>query len=175
MWTYDFGIHNLKTAGAHLYVWNETIAKRGSSEVGSCLIHYIENFVPSSVNKLIIFSDNCSGQNKNSNLCLLYLRYIQSGRFSMIKHYFLISGHSFLLCDRDFGHVDKAFRGHDIYSTPHYITFMKNTRSKNPFSVVKMTSNKFYDLDVLQPVITKSALSHAQFKEGRVFVFSGEL
>ncbi|KAK4317768.1 hypothetical protein Pmani_011166 [Petrolisthes manimaculis] len=62
MWTYNFGIHNLKEKSqVHLYVWNETIAKRGSSEIGSCLLHYIEHHVPSICKKLVIFSDNCGG------------------------------------------------------------------------------------------------------------------
>lgn len=95
MWTYKFCIHNLKGNGAHLYVWNEATAKRGSSEIGSCLIHHINNFIPDIANKLIIFSDNCGGQNKNINLCLLMLRFIQSGRFHTIKNYYLLPGHSY--------------------------------------------------------------------------------
>lgn len=103
MWTYNFGIHNLnEKSQAHLYVCNETIAMRGSSEIGNCLLHYIEHHVPSTCNKLIIFSDNCGGQNKNFNISLLLLCYIHSGRFSLVKDYFLMSGHSFMPCDRDF-------------------------------------------------------------------------
>jgi len=145
--------------------------KRGSCEVGSSLIHYIENHVPESVTKLVIFIDNCSGQNKNLNLCLLCLRYIQRGRFGMIKHYFLVSGHSFLPCDRDFGHVEKALKGKDVFTTPHYIEFMKKCREKNPFEVVEMGPDKFYDLQVLQQVVTKTSLARAGFKDARVFAF----
>lgn len=78
-WSYNFGVHDLKSGQAYFYVWNETQVKRGSSEIISCLLHYVANIVSDSIRKFMIFSDNCSGQNKNLNVVLLYLRLIQSG------------------------------------------------------------------------------------------------
>lgn len=37
LWTYCFGIHNLSTKEAYMYVWNEAVASRGPEEVGSCI------------------------------------------------------------------------------------------------------------------------------------------
>ncbi|KAK4313325.1 hypothetical protein Pmani_015313 [Petrolisthes manimaculis] len=172
MWTYNFGIHNLKEKSqVHLYVWNETIAKRGSSEIGSCLLHYIEHHVPSICKKLVIFSDNCGGQNKNLNISLLLLRYIHSGRFSMVKHYFLMSGHSFMPCDRDFGNLEKYFYGHEIYTTPHYIEMMREARRNIPFNVIEMDSDSFVDLNPLQAMCTRTQLARARYKDGRMFQY----
>jgi len=171
MWTYNFCVHNLKEHTANLYVWNEATAKRGSSEIGSCLIHYINNYLQDCINKIVIFSDNCSGQNKNINLSLLLLRFVQSGRFSLIKQYFLMSGHSFLPCDQDFGNIETAFEGKQIYTTPHYISLMKEARRTNPFTVIEMGANCFVDLEPLQSLHTKSGLSRAGFKNGRMFSY----
>lgn len=63
LWTYNFGIHNLKTGEALFCVWNEAQAKSGLSEVASCLLHYIEEYMDNSIWKLVIFSDNYAGQN----------------------------------------------------------------------------------------------------------------
>ena len=172
MWTYNFCIHSLKDKQAHLYVWNESVAKRGSAEIGSCLLHYINNNLSPDVNKLAIFSDNCSGQNKNINLSLLLLRLVQSERFSSIKQYFFIPGHSFLPCDQDFGHLERAFEGKDIFSTPHYVSLMKEARDTNPFNVIEMTCNDFFDLEPLQTLCTKGSLARAGFKEGRIFEYN---
>lgn len=99
MWTYNLGIHNIKTGKASLFLWNEPEGKRGSSDFASCLEKYIQANVGQEVKTLVLFSDNSGGQNKNLNLVLCLLRYIHSGRFDSIEHYFMILGHSFLPCD----------------------------------------------------------------------------
>lgn len=175
MWTYNLSIHNLKESDkANLYVWNEAIAKRGSSDVGSCLMHCIANSVPAECDKLIIFSDNCSGQNKNINLSLLLLRYIHSGRFKLIRQYYLMSGHSYLPCDQDFGILERYFVGHEIYTTAHYTQMMREARRENPFNVIEMDRDGFYDLDPLQQAMTKTHLTKAGFKDARVLLYSAD-
>ncbi|KAK8372558.1 hypothetical protein O3P69_014576 [Scylla paramamosain] len=142
MWTYNFGVHNLKESSmAHLYVWNEAVGKRGSSDIGSCLIHYVEHHVP---------------------------------RFSQVKQYFLMPGHSYLPCDRDFGNLEKYFHGHEVYTTPHYIELMRQARRDHPFVVKQMDREDFVDLDPLQALITKAQLHKAGFKDGRVFQFKSD-
>ena len=175
MWTYDFCVHDLTSKiTPALYVWNETVAKRGSCEIGSCLIHYIETVIPEYVKHLVIFSDNCGGQNKNLNLCLLFLRFVHSGRFHTIKHFFLMPGHSQMSCDRDFGNLENYFKGRDIYTTDHYVQLMSEARQGRPFNVVKMSSEQFLDLQPLQSKLTKTQVAKAKFKEGRMFKFSAE-
>ena len=175
IWTYNFGIHDLTgVVRPVMYVWNEAVAKRGSSEIASCLTHYLENFVPARVNKLVIFSDNCGGQNKNINLCLQLLRLVHSQRFDLVKHYFLMPGHSYMPCDRDFGNLETFFKGREIYTTDHYVELMREARRENPFTVVEMSADQFYDLLPLQSLITKTQLSKANFKEGRLFVYRAD-
>lgn len=172
LWTYNLGIHNLKNGRPYFYVWNEGMAKRGSSDIGSCLMHFLDKFAPSNMKKLVIFSDNCGGQNKNISLSLLLLRYIHSGRLEMIKHYYLMPGHSMSACDRDFGNLATYIRGQEIYTTPHYVELMKKCRTVNPVTVVEMDTNEFVDLQPLQKSVTKTHLSKAGYKEGRMFLYS---
>ena len=175
MWTYNFGVHDIKeNVAPALFVWNETVAKRGSCEIGSCLKMYIDTYVPANIKKLVIFSDNCGGQNKNLNLCLLLLRFVQSGRFTSIKHFFLMPGHSEMSCDRDFGNLEQYFYGRDIYTTDHYMQLMSETRRERPFNVVKMSSDQFLDLQPLQSKVTKSQVAKSKFKEGRMFKYTEE-
>lgn len=170
LWTFNFGIHNLKTREAFFYVWNESKGRRGSNEVASCLQHYLSNFVGDNVKNLVIFSDNCGGQNKNTNIVLFYLRLIHSGGFDNIEHYFLISGHSYLPCDRDFGFLEGKLKGLPVYTTDHYVELMRSCRDNNPFKVVEMGSTDFFNFDELQGHVTKGGFSGAGFKDSRVFI-----
>ena len=87
LWTYNFCVHDIKTEGATMYLWNETQGKRGSAEIVSCLNHYITNYIDTDVKTLKLFSDNCSDQNKNINIVLTCLQQIHKGRFSKIEHF----------------------------------------------------------------------------------------
>lgn len=42
--TYSFGIHDCVATQGYLYLWDEATAKKGSSEVASCLHKFFTNF-----------------------------------------------------------------------------------------------------------------------------------
>ena len=65
LWLYNFCIHDCGSNTGTMYCWDETTAKRGSNEVASCLLHYIQNMLPAGIETLYLFSDGCGGQNKN--------------------------------------------------------------------------------------------------------------
>ena len=155
-------------------MWNESEAKRGSSEIASCLLHYVRNYISEDVNKLVVFSDNCGGQNKNVNLLLFYLRLIHQERLNFIKHYYMTPGHSFLPCDRDFGNFELFLKGKKVYSTPHYMELMVKCRSQNPFNVIKMDKSLFFYFDWLQRFATKRGFSGAGFKETRLLTVNSD-
>nr|CAI5827678.1 unnamed protein product [Callosobruchus analis] len=102
LWTYCLGIHNLSTKVAHMYVWNECQGFRGPQEIGTCLLHYTKNFV--STSKLIFYSDQCGGQNRNIKIALLCKYILETGQTTLhqIDHKFLVSGYSYMPCDQDF-------------------------------------------------------------------------
>lgn len=46
----------------------ENDAKRGSDEVSTCVLNYIERKVNQGIKEFWLYSDNCGGQNRNRNL-----------------------------------------------------------------------------------------------------------
>jgi len=48
-------------------MWDESVAKRGSLEIASCLWLWLEH-LPASVKRVTLYSDSCSGQNPNINM-----------------------------------------------------------------------------------------------------------
>ena len=153
-----------------MYIWNETVGKRGSAEICSCLLHYFEHFVVSDVKSMIMFSDNCSGQNKNINVVLTCLANIHMGKFDEIKHYFMVVGHSFLPCDRNFAHIEHKLNGVEVFSQDNYSDIIKACRKIRPFTVVNMSKNLFLDVELLQNSITNR--SGGKLMNGRVFVYT---
>lgn len=67
-----------------MYMWDESIAMRGSEAIGSSLIHYIKNFVPDTTSYIILNSARPSGQNFNLKiavflkLILLQFKHLQT-------------------------------------------------------------------------------------------------
>jgi len=44
LWTFNFGIHDCINEQGYMFLWSETTAKRGSSEVASCLHKFFSKF-----------------------------------------------------------------------------------------------------------------------------------
>ena len=175
LWTYNFCVHDAKSNKAYLYVWNEVQGKRGSAEVCSCLDHFVHNYLGPEVQKLAIFSDNCGGQNKNKNIVLTYLRWVHAGKFNKVEHHFMEPGHSHLSCDGDFGNLEQKFKVNDVYTTPHYIQLMEECRSdSNPFTIIPMGPNTFYDFGVLENHVSKAGLKGCGFKNAKRFLVNAD-
>ena len=100
------------------YMYDETIASKGSNETMSFLYHCINNFVAASVDTLYIFSDNCSSQNKSIFMTKFLSLLVATGRFKKIIHRFPEPGHSFLPCDRDFAQIEKLKRKKEYLFLP---------------------------------------------------------
>jgi hypothetical protein len=116
LWVNVFCIHDLKNNNTKLYVYHEGEANKSPDEVCSFLWHYIQNEVPNSTKKLLLFSDGAAGQNKNYTVSRFLLNLCDSNRFKSIIHFFPTRGHSFLLCDRDFGAIKHPLRKKNVYT-----------------------------------------------------------
>ncbi|KAJ8891704.1 hypothetical protein PR048_004233 [Dryococelus australis] len=103
--------------------------------------------------------------------CLLM---IYNLRFAYIRHVFMTPAHYFLLCGRDFGHIEKKIMHCEVYTKRQYMFFVKNSGQKNVFSVIVLTRIIVLDLSALQICITKKGLLGAKFQEGKILKFSGQ-
>lgn len=104
------------------YTWLETQHGRGSNEVASALIHYLqclEDKIPSDVKVVRLFSDSAASQNKNSTVLGALCGYMQAtSRWEKVEHIFPVRGHSFMPPDRVFGRVEKILRKKEIITSP---------------------------------------------------------
>lgn len=156
MYVYNLGIHELgEEENSFMYVWDETTASRGAQEIGSCIRkHILEKARRTS--RIIAFSDACGGQNRNYKQCLFWLKLLaDSDTLQKIDHKFMVSGHSFLPNDRDFGQIEQYAKNRIKYVPEDWYTIIKKCRSKKPFSVCEMKQTDFHSSKLLEQATTR--------------------
>lgn len=163
LWVNCFGIKNLKTNNTVFYVFHEGVANKGSNEICSMLLHYIDHFLEENIQELFLFSDNCPGQNKNHTVIRFLMALTDTQRFRKIKHYFPVRGHSFLPNDQDFGVAKRKIKKHDrIFVPDQYYSIMSNA-SPN-FKVFVIQTHQIYNFSKWWPLHYKrNCLSDESF------------
>lgn len=155
------------------YVWDEATAGRGSVEIVACIRKWLDvEYSAGDFEKLIVFSDNCGGQNKNINMVLNYLNELHSARLTDITHYYLVPGHSYMACDRAFGNIEKAVRRHgDIHNMDTYFDIIKHAVHAG-YEVNKMQRNEFLDVgQLIKYVVHRKPRPPYSFSKTRRLVF----
>ena len=141
---YNFGINSLTSKKSQFYVWDETVASRGAEDIGSCLLKYCLDKAGSGVKSFSVYSDACGGQNRNYKIALLWMHVCSVTNVDTIDHRFMISGHSYLPNDSDFGIIERATRKcSELYVPEQWCEIMENCNKKNPFTVVRMKQDMF--------------------------------
>lgn len=139
---YFFNIHVLSNSQSIFYMYPETIGRKGSDEVCSLIHNFVYNFLDERVRHLEIFCDSCGGQNKNFTVFryIHHLVHVQK-RLDSIKVTFPIRGHSYMECDKDFGHVNQKAR---VELPNEWAEVFESSRVKpTPFDVVRVTQDFF--------------------------------
>ena len=122
--TYNFTIYDVGCCKGYCYVWTEDDAKRGSNEVTSCLLHFIEMKVTEGIKHFYLWSDNCAGQNRNKNLISMFI--YASANFNInIKHTFLEVGHTQNEGDSVHANIERYSSKRHIYSSDECVELIK--------------------------------------------------
>ncbi|KAE8739577.1 hypothetical protein FOCC_FOCC014920 [Frankliniella occidentalis] len=134
--SYNFTIFDCTTGQAVCYVWDQTVAKRGSDEIASCVLMYFEETVKKGVNEFRIYSDSCSGQNKNQFLYSMY--YLAARRYNIkIIHRYLEKGHTQMECDSVHAQIERKTRHIDIFTPAQWYGYIKSAKVQKPQYIVK--------------------------------------
>lgn len=112
--------------------------------MGFCILNYVENHVKTS--KLTMYSDQCGGQNRNIKIAALCDHIVTNQKFhcTEIDHKFLVSGHTYLACDQDFGLIEKKKKYHpEVYVPDDWLQVILAAR-KPPFIVKRWKKLLFF-------------------------------
>lgn len=115
---YNLCIVGINSKNPNFYCWTENQSGKGCIEIGSALLCYLNNLeISHNVTQLRLFSDGCSGQNKNSYVIFLLMYWLvkkSPKTLQDIQITFPVRGHSFLPADRVFGRVEKTIGVHPV-------------------------------------------------------------
>lgn len=143
--SYNLSIYSLGDKKANCFLWDETHGKRGSCEICTCLFQYL-NSLPQHVNHVILYSDTCTGQNRNQ-----YITYALRHALNKIKHIkiidqkFLETGHTQMECDSMHSAIEYAKKRTNIYVPSQWDTIMQMARRKNPYTVIPLLFSDIMD------------------------------
>ena len=150
--TYNLTVHNLVDNQPLCYVWDETIASRGSDEIASALYADILS-LSDDCKHLIYYSDNCSAQNHNFTLPIMYHTALKiKPMLTVIEHKFLEVGHTHMECDCDHARIEKAKpKEMSIFTPREWCQMIRMIPSKKgkKFKVIEMTNQNFYSFKTL--------------------------
>ena len=99
-----------------------------------------------------------TGQNKNIYIVLMFMYLIQEGTLKEVHLDFMVSGHSFLPCDRGFGRLEKVFKKQEVISCPNEYEYLIRTLTKT--SVNNMDHSNLYDFKSLKKLVIHRTAEH---------------
>ena len=128
----------------------------------------------------VLFSDTCGGQNRE-HMMIIFLSLLSEWLQIEIRHFYPVRGHSYCLCDRNFGKYEKEItKTETIETKDDYIKILKGARNP-PFTVLKwgyfdifliMKRLSKKDAKFLTGLPIKKAMRINYFPNGEVHVFN---
>lgn len=73
---FNFTVYNIVSRDCTCFTWSETVSKRGSSEIASCVYDFLKGIDDKSINHIMLFSDGCSGQNRNTIIATMLVYFV---------------------------------------------------------------------------------------------------
>lgn len=140
--------HNF--VSVYFYVWPEYVASKGTQEVGSCLLHYSQNFLKTTAEQWIFHADTAGGQNRSIKLFLFLQQILQlnENNLKRVTVRYFKSGHSYNDCDTDFAAAEKALKKEGaIYDYDSFVQALR--KSKPNVTVIPMTCADFYGVKTI--------------------------
>ena len=142
---------------ARCYLCSKVDVKRGSDEIGSCLLQYLQS-LSDSVTEVSMFSDTCGGENRNQNIAAVLFYAVQSiDHISRVEQKFLEQGHTHMECDSMHSFTELAKRNTDVLCVSAWKSIFEVARPKNAYKVHQLCHKDFLDCKALsETLITKN-------------------
>lgn len=127
MTAHNFTVYNSATHDAMAYWFDETECSLSASIFATCLIDYLSELLDQASKTIILYSDGCGYQNRNSILsnALIHLSVVR--KVTIIQKY-LEKGHTQMECDSIHSTIERSYAKTDIYLPSQYSIHTKTAR-----------------------------------------------
>lgn len=178
LWLHLFNIHVHNTERSYMFPMLEGFSKKGANTVSNCLFYVIkEECKISCVNKLVLLSDACGGQNRNYTVFSFFSLLSEELQIE-IEHVFPVRGHSYCQCDRNFGLYGQKKRKEVIETAEEYVRMIKNSKKPNFIIVseedctIKDYENILKNVNIPKQLQISKAVKIVYYPNGSVDVHS---
>lgn len=170
LWFSNVCIYNELYKKAHMYVWDESIAKRGSEEIASCIYKHLVKALPKTTKKVIFYSDSIDLY-RNLNVTLMLRKFFDyyNNDLVTIEQRFFYSGHSANDCNRCFETINKQIKTKNtefgIFVPNDWVKLISSAKKSDPkFDVISMTENDFYSVKKLESIVGNAKIPANEIK-----------
>lgn len=118
------------------------LARRGSNEVVSCLLQYLQSL--NCVTSLFLFSDSSVGQNHNSTVIQDLCTIVKLGFSKILNTYSQSGSFLFTTWQKFCQNGIKEKRVDRIYTPEHWIEVIWAAKELKPFTVMAVSQDSFY-------------------------------
>ena len=117
------------------------------------------------ITEISLFSDTCSGQNRNQFIAALFLFIVQNSNLIVIQHNFLESDNSYMEADSIHSAIENAKRNVPVYTMHDWLNIFRLARSNrgrnkrsDQYNVHELKYNDSFDLKALATRTMKTVL-----------------
>ena len=139
---HNFTLYNLKTKEGYCYVWSEIDGDLSSEMFAFLQYNHFNSYLRDNnhIKELIIYSDGCGYQNRNTVVSNMYLSLSMESNVTIVQKY-LVSGHTEMECDSMHSVIQRKMVS-ELYHPREYLLLMQSARSHPfPYKVKEMKFN----------------------------------
>jgi len=143
MSNYNLGISRANDKKTTMHLWTELDGGRGSNEISSCLWKFVETKYSRTQNprRLVVWFDRCIGQNNKKIVLATLIKLVRASFFSSVEQKFFVTGHSFNVCDRNFGILEAKMRKTTLLTPSDIVNLVEDAAQDNPFTAQRISQN----------------------------------
>ena len=132
---YNLSIYSLGSKDGKCFTWDETNGNKGSCEISTCLLLHLKSLSPQ-VRHAVLYSDRCTGQNRNKYVAAALLHAVQNiENIEIIDQKFLESGHTQMECDSMHASIETAKKNVKVSIPDQWNTVIECARPKQPYVI----------------------------------------
>ncbi|CAG4995795.1 unnamed protein product [Parnassius apollo] len=171
---YNLTFYESGTQDVYCYTWGECDGKRGSNEIATCLLKYLDVMDRKGTKHLILYCDSCSGQNKNKIVLAAVNNFIKTAtNLEVIQLNYLLPGHTYMPVDAVHAVIEREVKNLIVYAPSQWATYFESARKRpRPYKVHSLDHTDFLNLDDLAAkTFTSATLKKLKCKQVRIATF----
>lgn len=149
-------------------VWNEGVAGRGANHIASALVAVLRRILNDHpmTRRMIIWSDSCVPQNRNSIISFALLWFMQNNPcVESIHQKYCEPGHSTIQEVDTSIQIEKRMKVQEVYSPVSLIRLLMQVNQQNPLRIVQMKPASFLDYQTHSRCLSFDKIPYSKVKE----------